>query len=152
MGASTTLELQGTIDGSGYFVSAKGMVPLERLLAFGRTTGFQSPITNTTASAQVDLNVSGPWANFTAPKLHGTAHMQNVAAWIPGIKDRLIFSKADAQLTDSGLALNHLTGQFEHSPLAFTGSISNPLNCGNAACPFAFDLHLDSLVMQDAAT
>lgn len=152
MGASTTLELQGTLDSSGYFVSAKGMVPLERLLAFGRTTGFQSQIANTTASAQVDLNVSGPWANFAAPKLHGTAHLQNVAAWIPGIKDRLIFSEADAQLTDSGLALNHLIGQFEHSPVAFTGSISNPLSCGNGPCPFAFDLHLDSLALQDAAT
>jgi hypothetical protein len=153
MGTATTLEVQGSVDSSGYFVSAKGMVPLERLLAFGRTTGFQSQITNTTASALVDLNISGPWANFTAPKLHGTAHLQNVAAWIPGIKDRLIFSEADAELTDTGLTLNHLTGQFEHSPVAFTGSISNPLNCaGSVPCPFAFDLHMDSLAVQDAAT
>src|SRR5258707_4058251 len=31
MGTSTTLEIQGSLDNSGYFVSAKGMVPLERL-------------------------------------------------------------------------------------------------------------------------
>lgn len=152
MGTSTTLEVQGSMDGSGYFVSAKGMIPLERLLAFGRTTGFHSSITNTTASAQVDLNVSGPWVNFTAPKLHGTAHLQNLAVWIPGLKDRLVVTEADAQLTDAALVLNQLNGQFEHSAVGFTGSISSPVNCAsNAPCPFQFDLHSDSLAITDLA-
>jgi hypothetical protein len=152
MGPSTTLEVQGSMDSKGYFVSAKGMVPMERLLAFGRTTGFHSQISNTTASALVDLNVSGPWANFAAPKLHGTAHLQNLAAWIPGVKDRLVMSEADAQITDTTLVLSKITGQFEHSPIAFTGSVSSPLNCnGNAPCPLQFDLHLDSLAVPDIA-
>jgi AsmA family/AsmA-like C-terminal region len=152
MGPSTTLEVQGSLDSNGYFVSAKGMVPMERLLAFGRATGFRSQIANTTASALVDLNVSGPWANFTAPKLHGTAHLQNLAAWIPGLKDRLVMSEADAQITDSALIISKINGQFEHSPIAFTGLISSPLNCtGNAPCPLQFDLHLDSLAVPDVA-
>jgi hypothetical protein len=152
MGPSTTLEIQGSIDGSGYFVSAKGMVPMERLLAFGRTTGFRSQIANTTASAQVDLSVSGPWANFAAPKLHGNAHLQNLATWIPGLKDRLVMSEADAQLTDTALVLNKINGQFEHSPIAFTGSVSSPLSCAaKTACPLQFDLHLDSLAAPDVA-
>src|ERR1051326_5356626 len=118
------------------------MVPMERLLAFGRATGFHSQIVNTTASALVDLNASGTWVNFAPPKLHGTAHLQNVAAWIPGIKDRLALSEADAQLTDTALVLNHITGQFEHSPVAFSGSVSIPLNCASATpCPLEFDLH-----------
>ncbi|HEY2235185.1 MAG TPA: AsmA family protein [Candidatus Angelobacter sp.] len=150
MGPSTTLELQGSLDSKGYFVSAKGMVPMERLLAFGRTIGFHSQISNTTASALVDLNVSGPWANFAPPKLHGTAHLQNLAAWIPGVKDRLVMSEADAQLTDTALVLSKINGQFEHSPIAFTGLVSSPLNCtGNAPCPLQFDLHLDSLAIPD---
>jgi AsmA-like C-terminal region/AsmA family len=152
MGTSTTLEIQGSLDGSGYFVSAKGMVPMERLLAFGRATGFHSDITNATASAQVDLSVNGPWANFAAPKLHGTIHLQNLAAWIPGLKDRLVLSEADALLTDTALTLNHVNGQFEHSPIAFTGSISSPFTCaGGTPCPLQFDLHLDSLAMPDVA-
>jgi hypothetical protein len=107
---------------------------------------------NTTASALVDLNVSGPWVNFTAPKLHGTAHLQNLAAWIPGVKDRLVMSEADAQITDTALVLSKITGQFEHSPIAFTGSVSGPLNCtGNGPCPLQFDLHLDSLALPDLA-
>jgi hypothetical protein len=150
MGPSTTLEVQGSLDSKGYFVSAKGMVPMERLLAFGRATGFHSHIVNTTASALVDLNVSGPWVNFTAPKLHGTAHLQNLAAWIPGVKDRLVMSEADAQITDTALVLSKINGQFEHSPIAFTGSVSGPLNCtGNAPCPLQFDLQLDSLAVLD---
>ena len=152
MGPSTTLEIQGTLDSNGYFVSAKGMVPMERLLAFGRVTGFRSQVANTTASAQVDLNVSGPWANFTPPKLQGTAHLQNLATWIPGLKDRLVMSEADAQITDTALILSKITGQFEHTPIAFTGSISTPLGCAaNAACPLQFDFHLDSLALPDVA-
>jgi hypothetical protein len=152
MGPSTTLEIQGSIDGSGYFVSAKGMVPMERLLAFGRATGFRSQIANATASAQVDLSVSGPWANFAAPRLHGNVHLQNLAAWIPGLKDRLVMSEADAQLTDTALVLSKINGQFEHSPIAFTGSVSSPLSCaGNTPCPLQFDLHLDSLAVPDVA-
>jgi hypothetical protein len=152
MGPSTTLEVQGSLDSNGYFVSAKGMVPMERLLAFGRATGFHSQIANTTASALVDLNVSGPWANFTAPKLRGTAHLQNLAAWIPGLKDRLVMQEADAQITDTALVLSKINGQFEHSPIAFTGLISSPLICtGSAPCPLQFDLHLDSLALPDVA-
>jgi hypothetical protein len=152
MGPSTTLEVQGSLDSKGYFVSAKGMVPLERLLAFGHATGFRSQIVNTTASALVDLNVSGPWANFAAPKLHGTAHLQNLAAWIPGVKDRLVMSEADAQITDTAVVLSKINGQFEHSPIAFTGLVSGPLNCtGNSPCPLQFDLHLDTLAISDVA-
>lgn len=152
MGTSTTLEIQGSLDGNGYFVSAKGMVPMERLLAFGRTAGFRSQIANTTASAQVDLNASGPWANFAAPKLHGTAHLQNLATWIPGLKDRLVMSEAEAQITDTAVVLSKIAGQFEHSPIVFTGSISSPLGCsGNTPCPMQFDLHLDSLAAPDVA-
>jgi hypothetical protein len=152
MGTSTTLEIQGSMDGSGFYISAKGMVPMERFLAFGRTTGFRSQIANTTASALVDFSVNGPWANFAAPKLHGTAHLQNLAAWIPGLKDRLVFSEADAQVTDTSLMLNHIAGQFEHSPIAFTGSISSPINCSdNSPCPYQFDLHLDLLAVPDVA-
>ncbi len=150
MGPSSTLEVQGSLDSKGYFISAKGMVPMERLLAFGRTTGFHSQISNTTASALVDLNVSGPWANFAPPKLHGTAHLQNLAAWIPGVKDRLVMSEADAQFTDTALVLSKINGQFEQTPIAFTGLVSSPLNCtGNAPCPLQFDLHLDSLAIPD---
>jgi AsmA protein len=151
MGTSTTLEVQGNLDGNGYWIGAKGMVPLERLLAFGRATGFHPPVGNATASAQVDFNIGGSW--FTPAKLHGTAHLQNLAVWIPSIKDRMVFSEADAQFTDTAFTLSHITGQFEHSTVAFTGSVSSPLNCHeNAPCPLEFDLHLDSLVLADAAS
>ncbi len=150
MGPSTTLEVQGNLDENGYWVAAKGMVPLERLLAFGRATGFHPPAGTATASAQVDFNIGGAW--FTPVKLHGTAHLENLAAWVPGVKGRMVFSEADAQLTDTAFTLNHITGQFEHSGVAFTGSVSSPLNCSdNAPCPLVFDLHLDSLALSDAA-
>ena len=68
------------------------------------------------------------------------------------MKDRLVMSEADAQITDTALVLSKITGQFEHSPIAFTGLVSSPLNCtGNTPCPLQFDLHLDSLAVPDIA-
>jgi len=144
-------QVQATADGSTYWIGVKGMVPLERLLDLGRVAGFQSSISNTTASAVVDLNISGPWANFAPAHVRGTAHLQNVASWIPGIKDRLVITEADAQLSEVELVLTHMNAQFEHTPVAFGGSINVPWSCpGNKGpCPLEFDLHSDTLAMAD---
>jgi AsmA-like protein len=151
MGPSTSLEIQGNMDGNGYWIGAKGLVPLERLLVLGKVTGFPTDITNTTASAIVDLNLSGPWANFASSRLHGTAHLQNVTSWITGVKDRLVISEADAQITDTELVLKNIKAQFEHSPVAFTGTVSHPWGCqGEPPCPMQLDLHADALSLGDA--
>jgi hypothetical protein len=152
LGPSTTLELQGTADTSTYWIGAKGMVPLERLLTLGNATGFPSEIKDTTASAVVDLNIGGTWANFASPKMRGTAHLQNLAAWIPGIKDRLILTEADAQINEVELVLANVNGQFEHTPVSFTGTLNNPWSCqGGPPCPIEFDLHSEKLTVSDLA-
>ena len=151
MGPSTSVQVQATADGTGYWLGVKGMVPLERLLALGHASGFSGDIGNTTASAVVDLNISGPWANFAPPAVRGTAHLQNVASWIPGIKDRLVITEADAQLSEIELVLANIKAQFEHTPVSFAGTVNVPWNCPGAAppCPLEFDLHSDSLAMTD---
>jgi hypothetical protein len=85
--------------------------------------------------------------------LRGTAHLQNVAAWIPGIKDRLLLSEADAQISEVEFVLAHIVGQFEHAPVAFTGNVSKPWSCQpkQTSCPLEFELHSDSLKTQDIA-
>jgi hypothetical protein len=150
LGPSTTLEVQGNLDYTGYRFSTRGMVPLERLLVLGKTTGFETGMTNFSASAVANLDVNGFWGN--SPRVRGTAHLQNLAAWIPGIKDRLLLAQADAQLTDEALVLAHVNGQFEHTPVAFTGTITSPWTCADPApCPLEFDLHSDTLAIADVA-
>lgn len=151
MGPTTAAQVQGAADGNGYWVSMKGMVPLERLLELGKATGFPTEISNTTASAVVNLNISGPWANFAPASVRGTAHLENVASWIPGLKDRLLITHADAQLSEVQLVLANVQAQFEHTPVAFAGNIQVPRSCpgSTAPCPMEFDLHSDSLAMAD---
>ncbi|HET7871296.1 MAG TPA: AsmA-like C-terminal region-containing protein, partial [Terriglobales bacterium] len=152
LGPSTTLEVQGTADGKGYVIGAKGMVPLERLLTLGQVTGFPTELSNITASAIVNLTVGGPWANFTAPRVAGTAHLQNVAAWIPGVKDRLLISEADVQLSEIETVLANIKAQFEHTPVAFTGTVSQPWVCQPAPpCPMEFNLHSDTVSLGEAS-
>lgn len=153
LGPSTTLQVQATADGKGYWVGAKGMVPLERLLALGKATGFSTQVSNTTASAVVDMNISGNWQNFAPARLRGTAHLQNAASWIPGIKDRLLISEADVQISEIELVLTHLQAQFEHTPVAFSGTVDYPFVCqGAPPCPLEFQLHSDSIALADAAS
>src|SRR5262249_7140936 len=99
LGPSTTLEVHGNLDGANYWITTKRLLVLERLLVLGKVAGFQTPAANFNASAIVDLNISGPWANFTPPRVRGTAHIQNLTAWLSGVKDRLLLRQADAQLT-----------------------------------------------------
>jgi AsmA protein len=152
LGPSTTLDVQGNLDTAGYSITARGMVPLERLLVLGKATGFETGNASFSASAVVDLSINRMWADPAPPRVRGTAHVQNLAAWIPGIKNRLVLSQADAQLTDTSLMLSHIKGEFEHSSVAFTGSVTNPWSCQTApACPLEFDLHSDTLAIADVA-
>lgn len=151
MDSTSVLDVQGTFDDGGYWIAARGMVPIERLLNLGRAAGLGIAPTTFTAGGVVDVNISGPWG-APAPRLHGTARMQNVAAVIPGIKQRLLLSHVNAQLTDTALVLNDISGQFEHTAVAFDGSITRPWSCTNGPpCPLEFDLHADSLAVADLA-
>jgi hypothetical protein len=139
------------VDAAGYRGTAKGMVPLERFLLLAKTTGFKLPQPNFSASALVDFNVAGEWLNFAPPRVGGKAHIQNLTALIPGIKNHLVLSKADLQLTDRALVLNDISGQFEHSPIVFRGRVTSPYGCPKNPCPLEFDLHTDTLAVADTA-
>jgi hypothetical protein len=147
----SSLEIQGNFDGAGYWMAARGAVPIERLLALGRATGIEVPTVNFTAPGAVDIALSGAWG-ASAPSFHGTAHLQNAVAVIPGIKRRLLIAQANAQLNDTSLILSDLSGQFEQTAITFRGSITRPWSCqGTPPCPLDFDLHLDSVGGADAA-
>ena len=150
LGPSTALDVQGTMDGAGYRLLARGMVPLERLLVLAKLVGLSDEVPNFSASAVVDLNLAGAWGDAALARVRGTAHIQNLAAWIPGVKNRLVLTQAEAQLTESSLLLKHINGQFEHSPVAFTGSVENPWDCPKPTpCALEFDLHADKLDVAD---
>jgi len=147
LGPSSVMDVQGTADGAGYRFFARGLVPLERAVALGKVAGLagDAPVFN--ASAIVDFNIAGAWND--PARARGTARMQNLTAWIPGVKNRLVLTQADAQLTDSSLVVSHINGEFEHSLVAFTGSAEKPWECGNQPCTLGFDLHSAKLAVAD---
>lgn len=150
LGPSTVFDVQGSLDGTGYRFLGRGLVPLERLMALGKLAGLSGDVPNFTASAVVDLNLTGGWNDAASQRVHGTARVQNLAAWIPGIKSRVVLTQADAQINDASLVVNHISGEFEHSPIAFTGSVEKLWDCpGAASCPFTFSLHADKLAAAD---
>lgn len=146
------VQAQGLISSTDYHLEVRGAAPLERFLELGRISGFPSRLASVSGSSTMNLRIDGPWANFAPAHLTGSAHLQNLTATIPGIKGRLLLSEADAQLTDSSVELSHLNAQFEHSPVALTGSMKRPLACAaELPCPFTFDLHAEALDAADVA-
>lgn len=151
LGPSAALQAQGEADWSGYQLQVTGPAPLDRLLALAKSTGLPTRISNTTGAATIDLVIGGAWTSSVPPRFGGHAHLQNISAQIPGVKQPLLISAAEAQFTDAALVLDHITGRFGNSAIVFTGSTSHAWNCqGEISCPLEFDLHADSLSAADA--
>jgi hypothetical protein len=152
LGTQATLQAQGSFRSADYLLAVKGTAPLERILDLGNVSGFQSRIKNATGTVNLDVSVNGPWANFAPAGLSGTAHLENVTAVIPGVKEPLLMPTADVHFSESEMVLITVA-QFDHSPVTLTGSISNQIQCASETpCPLQFDLRADSLATQDVAS
>ena len=151
LGSEATLQAQGSFRFTDYVLAVKGVAPLQRVLDLGNVSGFPSRIKKASATVSLDLNAYGQWANFGPTQLSGTAHLENVTATIPGVKEPLSMPTADVHFSDSDVVLI-AAAQFEHSPIALAGSVSHTLNCpSETLCPLQFDLHADSLATKDVA-
>src|SRR5215472_4899773 len=101
LGTANQMQAQGVLRSTDYLLVVKGIAPLQRVLDLGSLSGFRSRIRNTAGSVNLDVTVHGEWANFAPTKLGGTTHLENVAASIPGIKNRLLLHTADVHFGDS---------------------------------------------------
>lgn len=151
LGSDAALQAQGSFRFTDYLLAVKGVAPLQRVLDLGNISGFPSRIKNASATVSLDLSVYGQWVNFGPPGLGGTAHLENVIANIPGVKQRLVMPTADVHFSDSDVVMIG-AAQFEHSPIELAGSVTHTLNCPSEAfCPLQFDLRADSLATKDVA-
>ncbi|HEV3039514.1 MAG TPA: AsmA family protein [Candidatus Angelobacter sp.] len=152
LGTASAVQVNALLNSQGYFLTLKGMAPLDRLLEFGKLTGYPSRVADATGAADLDLIASEPWDRAGSTKLIGSVHLANLRARIPGIQEQLLLSVADAQFTDTDVVLSHIAAQFEHSTVSFGGSVSKPVACGNEpTCTFQFDLHAPALSTSDIA-
>ncbi len=150
-GPGSSLQVQGAFRPQDYALTVKGTAAVERILELGNSTGFRSRFRNVSGGASVDLNITGQWANFAPARLGGAAHLENVAAAVPGLKERLLLPTADVHFGESEAVLVG-AAQFEHSPVAFSGSVTDTVICpSEPPCPLAFDLQATSLATQDVA-
>lgn len=152
MGSGSLLQAQGRFRATDYALAVKGVAPIEPILELGNVAGFRSRIKNANGTVNLDVNVHGQWANFAPAQLGGTAHLENVVAAVSGIKQHLLLPAADVHFGDTDAVLVG-AAQFERSQVAFSGSVSAPLDCPTEVpCPLQFDLQAPSLETRDVAT
>lgn len=143
-GSEEPIHAQANLTPIAYQIEAQGTAPLERMLELGKISGFRSRISNTTGSAEFNVNMNGVWSGFAPSHLGGTAYLRNVTASIPGIKQHLLL-ESGVQFTDDAVVLSGITARFERLPFGLRGSVSAPVNCtSETTCPMQFDLHADA--------
>lgn len=90
LGGPTPMDVQATFSPRDYSLSFNGMADSERLAALFDTLGLPLPpgITAETGMAKVDLEVSGLWAGFAAPRVVGNVRTQSASMVRAGIKQQ----------------------------------------------------------------
>ncbi len=146
LGAETPATVSASFSLDGYNLSAAGDAQIPRLLQIAKTSGLRPPDGNIEGSAKLNLSVNGKWAGLNSPKPTGTAQLRNIKVRMKGVAAPLHIASATLALGDDSLSASDITGSFEDTHLAFTGSVQMPRQCETIeTCPVSFDLRADQL-------
>jgi len=144
LGRTIPLTLQGWMDAAGYNFSVRGDSDLPRLLAAARLCGIPAVRPAATGLARVDLQVAGPWRQFAAPLITGTADLHAVHAELRGVNGPLEISSAHLSLGESATRVEGLSASFVGTQ--WNGNVSIPRPCASSlTCTINFALHADEI-------
>jgi len=151
-GHAASPTVAGWMDRSGYDVSVAGEAEIARVLRVARMLGVPALPANAEGTAQMDLEIAGPWAKwgygtqsgFPGPQVTGTAKLRNVRALIHGAGGPVEISAADMQLLPDGVHVGRVSAKVAGA--TWTGSLEMPRGCGNfAACGVHFNLNASQI-------
>lgn len=147
LGKPAPVLVQGWISHAGYDFGVQGEALLARLLEVGRWVGLPALQTTAEGSAKVELQITGNWSGFAAPKVVGSAALHSIQAPIRGWNAPLQITAANLTLAPDHTSVQNLTASAAGT--AWTGSLTIPRPCpGIGACPVAFNLHADEIAVE----
>ena len=145
----------GWINRGGYYVSVTGEGEVGEALRVTRMLGI--PVVQATAegTAQVDLQVAGPWAGpsgaasgFLGPRLTGTAKLRNVRIAVRGAGGAVEISSADMLLLPDEVRIERLSAKAAGT--LWSGSLEMPRGCGTPSqCQVHFILGANQIELSE---
>ena len=123
---------------SGYAAALSGSAPLQRVLEFARTSGFDPPQIALAGSSQFDLTARGSWAGFAPPRANGSIQLKAARAEFRGINAPVEIASASVILTPDQLKISNVSASA--GKLHWTGNFSRPRNCPPAGCVIQADI------------
>ena len=145
LGATSPVTVSSLFDRDHYSVKLNGETELARLLNVGKALGVGTPGVGLAGTAQVDLEVAGPWVGFAPPAPSGKLQLRKVTAELQGVSEPLQIASATAMLANQAVKVTSFTAAFDPGP-EISGSAGFPVHCtAPETCVVRFDAHVDDV-------
>jgi hypothetical protein len=147
---------RGWINRDGYRVSVAGETDIARALRVARIFGLAALQSSAEGTAQLDLQIAGPWAGrgneaaagFMGPQVTGTAELRNVRIAVRGAGGPVEIVSAEVQLLPDKVRVAKLNAKAADT--TWTGALEMPRGCGTAgACEAHFNLNANEIELGD---
>jgi uncharacterized protein involved in outer membrane biogenesis len=156
LGRAAPAQARGWIGRYGYALTLRGDAEVAHTLRMASLLGLPALKANAEGAAQLDLQISGSWAEnvagnpagFSLPKVDGTVQLRNVHAIVRGINGPIEIASAELKLLSGEALIEKLNARAADA--RWTGSVQLPRGCGNpTACIVHFDLSTDTLSLSN---
>jgi AsmA family/AsmA-like C-terminal region len=145
IGGTSPAVASGFFDEENYRATLSGDAELTRLLQVARALGIGTPGIGLAGGADVEVDLAGAWAGFSAPVISGQMQLRNASAELQGINEPLHIVSAQTTIANQAVNVSALSGAFG-AATAIGGSASFPLHCTTPeTCAIHFDLHSSEL-------
>ena len=143
LGATSPATASASLDAEQYSLHLTGGAELGRLLNVADALGVGTPGIGLAGTAQVDLDVAGPWMGFTPPSPFGKVQLRTATAELQGVAEPLQIDSASVLLQDQLIKITSFSAAFKQGT-RLNGSASFPVHCtGPENCVVNFDLRTD---------
>lgn len=143
LGAASPATASASLDAEQYSLHLTGGAELTRLLNVAEALGVGTPGIGLAGSAQVDINVAGPWMGFTPPTPSGKVQLRTATAELQGVAEPLLVDSASVLLGDQLVKITSFSAAFKQGT-HLSGAASFPVHCtGPENCVVSFDLRTD---------
>ena len=143
LGAASPATASASLDDEKYNLHLTGGAELGRLLNVAEAMGVGTPGVGLAGTAQVDINVAGPWMGFTPPAPSGKVQLRTATAELQGVAEPLEIDSASVVLEDQLIKIASFSAGFKQGT-HITGSANFPVHCtGPENCLLNFDLRTD---------
>jgi hypothetical protein len=150
IGGTSPAVASGFFDTENYRATISGDVELTRLLRVARAFGIGTPGIGLAGGSNVELDLAGEWAGFSAPVISGEMQLRDASAELQGVNEPLHIASAQAAIANQSVHVSSFSGTLGAAPV-ISGSANFPLHCiASDACAIHFDLRTTELSLARA--